>query len=85
MIHVKALLVDGKWSVIGSTNIDNRSFELNDEVNLAAFDGEMSAGLTRDFMNDLKESQPVTYEEWKNRPWAERAMELFGRIIERQQ
>jgi cardiolipin synthase A/B len=85
MIHVKALLVDGKWSVIGSTNIDNRSFELNDEVNLAAFDGDMTAGLTRDFLSDLNESQQITYEQWKNRPLWERGMELFGRIIERQQ
>ena len=85
MIHVKALLVDGKWSVIGSTNIDNRSFELNDEVNLAAFDGEMTAGLTRDFMSDLNESRQVTFQQWKSRPLWERGMELFGRIIERQQ
>jgi cardiolipin synthase A/B len=85
MIHAKTLLVDGKWSVIGSTNVDNRSFELNDEVNMAAFDGEMTGGLTRDFMNDLKESQQITYEQWKNRPLWERGMELLGRIIERQQ
>ena len=31
MIHVKAMIVDGVWAVIGTTNIDNRSFEHNDE------------------------------------------------------
>ena len=32
MMHVKAMMVDGVWSVIGSANFDNRSFELNDEL-----------------------------------------------------
>jgi cardiolipin synthase len=85
MIHAKILIVDGKWSVVGSTNMDNRSFELNDEVNLAAFDGAMSQQLTADFMNDLKSSRRITYEEWKNRPFWERFTEGLGWLIERQQ
>jgi cardiolipin synthase len=44
MIHVKVPLTDGIWGVIGSTNFDNRSFGLNDEVNLAACEkGSVSA------------------------------------------
>lgn len=85
MIHAKVMVVDGKWSVVGSTNIDNRSFALNDEVNLAAFDLEMSRRLTEDFMQDLKTSRRITYEEWKKRPWKERLTEQFGSLIERQQ
>ena len=85
MIHAKVLVVDGKWSIVGSTNMDNRSFELNDEVNLAAFDGDMSRRLTEDFNEDLRSSRRVTYEEWKNRPWRERLTENFGWLIERQQ
>jgi cardiolipin synthase len=85
MIHAKILIVDGKWSVVGSTNMDNRSFQLNDEVNLAAFDGEMSRRLTEDFMNDLQSSRSITYDEWKRRPVLERVTESFGAIIQRQQ
>ncbi|HUS20271.1 MAG TPA: phospholipase D-like domain-containing protein [Terriglobales bacterium] len=85
MIHAKILVVDGKWSVVGSTNMDNRSFELNDEVNLAAFDGGMSRRLTEDFNEDLRSSRRITYDEWKNRPWRERLTEGFGWLIERQQ
>ncbi len=40
MTHVKALLVDELWAVIGTTNFDNRSFEHNDEVNVAFRDAE---------------------------------------------
>ncbi|MCU1285978.1 MAG: phospholipase D/Transphosphatidylase [Acidobacteriales bacterium] len=85
MIHAKILVVDGKWSVVGSTNMDNRSFQLNDEVNLAAFDGDMSRRLTEDFMNDLQASQLVTYEDWKKRPILERLTESLGAIIQREQ
>ena len=85
MIHAKILIVDGQWSVVGSTNMDNRSFELNDEVNLAAFDGEMCRSLTQDFMSDLQSSHLVTYDEWKQRPLAERLTESLGSLIERQQ
>jgi cardiolipin synthase len=85
MIHAKILIVDGKWSVVGSTNMDNRSFELNDEVNLAAFDGEMSRRLTEDFMSDLQSSRPITYDEWKQRPVLERVTESLGALIQREQ
>ena len=40
MIHAKVLVIDGLWSVVGSTNFDNRSFGINDEINVAAFDGD---------------------------------------------
>jgi cardiolipin synthase len=85
MMHVKALMIDGEWSVIGSTNTDNRSFELNDEVNLASYDGQMTQELTEQFVEDLRHSKRITYDEWKRRPLWERTTESFGRLIERQQ
>ena len=47
MMHVKALIVDGAWSIVGSTNFDNRSLELNDEINVAVADRNLAARLTR--------------------------------------
>ena len=38
MIHAKILIIDGIWSVVGSTNFDSRSFGINDEVNIAVLD-----------------------------------------------
>lgn len=64
MIHVKALMVDDVWSVVGSTNFDSRSFELNDEVNLAIQDSAVAARLMEDFERDLEQSEPVTYDDW---------------------
>jgi cardiolipin synthase len=85
MIHVKVLCVDNLWTVVGSTNFDNRSFGLNDEVNLAVCDTAFADRLERDMSADLRESRRVSLEEWRRRPVTERAPELLGWIIERQQ
>jgi cardiolipin synthase len=85
MIHAKVLVVDGVWSVVGSTNFDNRSFGLNDEVNLAAADKGLARRLGEDFANDLSQSKVITYEMWERRPLKERLIEALGTIIERQQ
>jgi cardiolipin synthase len=85
MNHAKILIVDGLWSVVGSTNFDNRSFGLNDEVNLATRDPALAARLERDFQMDLRKSRKITLEEWKRRPFWERAQEKLGSLFERQQ
>ena len=85
MIHAKILLVDGIWSVVGSTNFDNRSFGLNDEVNLAVSDEFFARRLEQDFIRDLADSREISYEQWRRRPVLERAPELLGWVLERQQ
>ena len=85
MIHAKILLIDGIWGVVGSTNFDNRSFGINDEVNLAARDPDFAHRLQQDFAKDLAHSRKVTYQEWKRRPVWARAPELLGWVLERQQ
>jgi cardiolipin synthase len=84
MMHAKVMLVDGVWSVIGSTNFDNRSFGLNDEVNLAVLDGALAARLEADFAADLAASAAIRMEDWRRRPIGERAFALLARVLERQ-
>lgn len=85
MIHAKILIIDGIWSVVGSTNFDSRSFAINDEVNLAVLDPVLAARLNQDFQKDLSESREITFERWKRRPHFERANEWFFALLERQQ
>ena len=59
MMHVKAMMIDGVWSLIGSANFDNRSFELNDELTVAVADRALAAGLMRDFEGDLAKSKKL--------------------------
>ena len=84
MIHKKAMVVDGEWSVIGSTNFDHRSFGLNDEVNLAAYDPTLAQSLERDFQYELSQSQRITYEAWKHRPLHEKLFSFVGLLLQRQ-
>ncbi|HEY4661577.1 MAG TPA: phospholipase D-like domain-containing protein [Terriglobales bacterium] len=85
MIHAKVLLIDGLWAVVGSTNFDNRSFGLNDEVNLAACESDVCERLEEDFQRDLQHSENITYEGWRHRPVLERAPELLGWVLQREQ
>lgn len=85
MIHAKILIIDGMWSVVGSTNFDSRSFGINDEVNMAVLDPQLAARLTQDFWKDVQQSREITYSQWQHRPHIERANEAFGALFERQQ
>ena len=85
MTHAKALMIDGRLAVVGTTNIDNRSFEHNDEVNVAFRDPEVVTRLTRDFEADLGQSEEVTYERWRQRPLLEKALKPLTWLLERQQ
>ncbi|MGE5109297.1 MAG: phospholipase D-like domain-containing protein [Acidobacteriaceae bacterium] len=85
MIHAKIAVIDGLWSVVGTTNMDNRSFGLNDEVNLAVLDSQVAAELGQEFEQDLKKAERQTYEKWKDRPVWERCTEWLGVLIEKQE
>ena len=85
MTHVKALLIDGTWAVIGTTNVDNRSFEHNDEVNVAFREGAIVVRLNRDFESDLAASDEITSEAWNRRSWLEKLAGPVCWILERQQ
>jgi len=85
MTHVKALLVDDLWSVIGTTNVDNRSFEHNDEVNVAIRDPHVAARLTADFLADRERSKEITLAAWRHRPVWEKLIGSVAWILERQQ
>jgi cardiolipin synthase A/B len=85
MTHVKALMVDDAWAVIGTTNVDNRSFEHNDEINVAFREAAVTARLRRDFEADLAACDEITPEEWGRRPALEKLVEPVCWILERQQ
>jgi cardiolipin synthase len=85
MTHVKALIVDGIWAVTGTTNIDNRSFEHNDEVNVAARSAEVAARFHQDFESDLHASDEIRLQEWESRPVLEKLVGPICWILERQQ
>lgn len=85
MTHVKMLVVDDLWSAIGTTNLDNRSFEHNDEMNLVCRDAAVAARLTEDHVADIARSRPVTLDAWRSRPVWEKLVGSVAWVLERQQ
>jgi cardiolipin synthase len=77
MMHTKTLVVDGAWSMFGSANFDNRSLELNDELNVAVSDRALAKRFTEDFERDLRVSSRLDLPAWQHRPRIEKAREMF--------
>jgi cardiolipin synthase len=77
LMHAKTMVVDGIWATVGSTNFDNRSFALNEELNLTVYNRAFAARLEQLFQEDLKYAKQITYEAWSSRGWGERFQELF--------
>ena len=77
MMHVKATIVDGVWSMVGSANFDNRSLELNDEMNVAVSDRELAARLTQDFEQDVRAAHKLDAATWRQRPFLDKVREHF--------
>jgi cardiolipin synthase len=78
-------MIDDRWAVVGTTNWDNRSFEHNDEVNVAFRDREVAARLRQDFEADVAQSLEITAEAWRRRPLFEKALKPLSWLLERQQ
>jgi cardiolipin synthase A/B len=77
MMHTKVIVIDGAWSMFGSANFDNRSLELNDEMNVAVSDRGLAARLLEDFEQDLKVARKLDPARWRQRSFLEKAREHF--------
>jgi cardiolipin synthase len=84
LLHAKTMVIDSIWSTVGSTNLDRRSFELNEELNLVIYNREIARRLERVFEDDLERSSLVTYEDWKSRSIGSRFLELLSLPVRNQ-
>ena len=75
MMHAKTMVVDGIWTTIGSSNFDDRSFRLNDEVNVNIYSEDIAAEMEQMFFEDLARSEEITRPRFLKRPWLERVKE----------
>jgi cardiolipin synthase len=67
MMHAKTVVVDGAFSVVGSSNMDVRSKELNQENVLAILDTGFAKQLEDTFFDDLKKAKEIDLEQWRRR------------------
>ena len=81
MMHSKTMIIDGVISTVGSTNMDQRSFSLNAEVNAFFINEELAQELKSYFMKDLSDSYPLTLNMLRNRKWYIKVICSIARLV----
>ena len=81
ILHAKTLVADGLFSVIGSSNLDFRSFERNAECNFAILDAQIGGRMERQFEEDLLQSEEIRLPEWRRRAWIHRVGDAAARRL----
>ncbi len=72
------MIIDGAWATIGSTNFDNRSMAMNDELNVVFYDEPIAKRLESIFFEDLTHSTKITQEYLGKRGWLSRFLGLLA-------
>ena len=80
-VHAKTLVADGNLSIIGTANMDYRSFELNFEANVLLYDRTFAEELRSVFYKDLEEAEKIDKDEWCKRPASEQLPERLARLF----
>jgi len=81
MMHAKTMTVDGLWSTVGSSNFDDRSFRLNDEVNVNIYDTGTAKRMEDIFFEDLARSREITLRKWFKRGTFDRVKETIANVF----
>ncbi|MBI4697021.1 MAG: cardiolipin synthase B [Gammaproteobacteria bacterium] len=84
MLHQKTMVIDGEWATVGTANLDNRSFALNEETNLCFDDPELVAELEAVFAADLTACERIDHAAWHGRGRWRRMQEAVASLIEDQ-
>ena len=67
LLHQKVMVVDGEWSLVGSTNFDDRSLGINDEASVGMIDRQVAASLRAAFAHDLESCRELQLKSWRER------------------
>jgi cardiolipin synthase len=77
-LHSKIFMADGKSFLIGSANIDYRSFRHTHEIGLAGHHSELVQQLSMHFNETMKQTEPFDYDKWAKRSFLQR---FFERLL----
>jgi len=80
-VHAKTMVADGQLAIIGTANMDHRSFELNFEVNSMIYDTAIAQQLKQAFLNDLKDSVQINAKTWAKRTLFRQLPEKLCRLF----
>jgi len=78
MIHIKSMVIDGLFSMFGSSNLDARSSAINEELDVVVYDSGFGQQMESMFEQDLKQAKEYTLEDFKKRSLWERVTEWLA-------
>ncbi len=81
MMHAKVVVVDDAWANVGTSNWDNRSMALQEEINCSIVDSGVVTELEKHFLDDFEGAQEIELDRWRDRPVTNRAYELVGEAL----
>ncbi|MGH7488556.1 MAG: phospholipase D-like domain-containing protein [bacterium] len=81
ILHAKTLVADGFVSVVGSTNLDFRSFVFNAECDLLMLCPTTAATLEKAFLKDLENAEEINPEDWQRRSWIKKVGDRMARWL----
>ncbi len=82
VLHSKTVVIDGVWTMIGSSNFDHRSVIFNDEVDAVALGSDSAQDLDAMFDDDFRAARSIDIKTWSRRSIGERIEELYASIWE---
>jgi len=80
-VHAKTLVADSMLTIVGTANMDYRSFEFNFEVNALIYDQAVAEEMRNTFFEDLKNAEKIDKEAWLSRPWYVQLPEKIARLF----
>jgi cardiolipin synthase len=80
-MHAKTIVTDDMLSVIGSANLDFRSFETNFEINCYIYDSDIALRNKEIFLQDMQQCREIDFNEWQQRPQWRRFIDSFMRLF----
>jgi cardiolipin synthase A/B len=80
-VHAKTMVTDSKIAMVGTANMDSRSFDLNFEVNAIVYDSEVAGELRDIFYDDLKDAEKIDLAVWRKRPVYKQFFEKTARLV----
>ena len=80
-VHAKTVVADTQLSVVGTANMDIRSFDLNFEIFATIHGQNFAQQLEKTFMNDLELSDEINYSDWKNQGKTKKLSYSSARLI----
>ncbi len=80
-VHAKTMVTDSKIAMVGTANMDSRSFDLNFEVNAIVYDKGIATELRDIFYEDLKNAVKIDAKTWKRRPIYKQLFEKTAKLV----